>query len=149
MLRSLLVSASLLLTSAAFADETPMLVKTTGGGYMHPDFYRSTKCEIFVDKVVVTKSVAQSWQTREEKVLYTDRNALLQLSLKVEEASKAELVTEGPMIMDAPMTHWVAMHRGEEVLLKSVFSVLEGKPYETRKGEAAHSLVYLLDGLCD
>lgn len=129
-----------MLTTSAFGEA--LMTKTNLAGFQPADTIRTEKCEIFADKVVITKHYGVRMKTVEEKAveLVGPIEAIMQ-------ASQQEPVTKKPgRICDAPGTVIEANLDGETFLLfRSSDCGIEGL---RREGSATSILMDIMVAYC-
>lgn len=132
--------------SAAFAKE-PLIVKTNNSGYVHPDWVRSEKCEIFTDKVVLTRGFGGldtgRFVATEERVVNIT-SGIEQVVIN----AVAETLNEKPNgLCDGPSTRVTARQAtGEDAVLFATGGC--GSPQQTRDGAYSKMLQDLVDLYC-
>jgi hypothetical protein len=98
----LLVLIFLGLTSSwTWAQGEPFLVKVNGGGYIPEEWARSEKCEIYLDKAVLTLSFGKEVRLAREYALNFEGS--IQKVLKM--ATREQVFETPNNICDAPTTH--------------------------------------------
>ena len=125
-----LALTTMLASTSAFADRGgPIIVKTSGGGYTPPPWQNFEKCEVFSNKVVVTRSFAigEIVATEEHAVSLTGTS---NLSAVVEKAKKKHL---------KPVTTAFVMRlRLQLVRQKLILTTLVHRLYFLKAAAAAH-----------
>lgn len=146
------LSLALLVAAApAFAApyDGPLVVKTNGSGYVSPEYWQSEKCEVFLDKVVITKQfgIDEGFMATETRQLtLTDS-----IRTTITKAAAAQLTSKDNGLCDAPSTSVVAYKADASGNAKAVelFSTGGcGSPRLERQGGAAWALRKLVDSYC-
>ncbi len=142
------LSFGLFLVSAGFTAlfanaEGPLVTKSSGAGFTPPENGGGVQCDVYKDKVVITKVFGRS--TPSSFVLTEERKISLSKDLtSVVELAKAEKIEEKPnSLCDAPASSIVA---GTDLVLYSTGGC--GTPAKKRQGPASSKLVQLVNVFC-
>lgn len=135
------IIGGLLLSAASAQASTLLLIKSLGSGYVPEGFEMAKSCQVFDDKIVITRQLAgNTW--KEEKV-----NPLKDLSYVnqfMTSASRAEITRE-PMPTDIPRLVYFAVVDGKNVTLKIMIG---DRTFEENQAYESYPLVRILDELC-
>lgn len=134
--------------SAIAAPAKPLIVKSSGGGFVIPEFAGFEKCEIYQNRVVITHVFGTGGPTaaklvEERKITLTGDFA------KIIEVAKSEKVETKPnSLCDGPSTGISANPAlGESILLYSTGGC--GSPRKSREGLASNKLRAIADLYCE
>jgi hypothetical protein len=135
-----------LLTSLAFAQEGALITKTNATGYTLPEYVRFETCELFLDKLIITKTFGA-----EEDNTVTSRevrNVTISESIfKVLENAAAEALSKTEnFVCDGPSTSIKSSHAGTDAVLFETGGC--GTPRLERQGPAALILLDLITSYC-
>lgn len=142
----LLITVFLFPSLASARYYGPIIVKTNFSGYSPQEWSKSEKCEVYRDKIVITKSFGQNSLLKEERKIET--SGLFNL---VSAARNAEVNDEDNRMCDGPATHIKAVHilpndGTEDVLLYTTGGC--GAPQKARVGAQASHLIAIIDSYC-
>ncbi len=112
-------------------------MKSTSSGLVPPDFVRSESCEVYSDRVVVTRHYGPITLEETKRVTLTGDIAKV-----ISKASGEETTETGTSPCDGPTTFIAA---GDTVLY---FSGSCGSPTERREGPASEILRDIVDNYC-
>ena len=139
---------TMMVTAPAFAGYAgPLIVKTSGGGYMHPDWVRSEKCELYLDKVVITKNFGHEHAMKETRKIELSGD----LFSLIEQAATETVSLEDNYMCDGPSTgiYAVQILPTDETENLPLFSTGGcGSPTKTRVGVYSSKLVDMVSVYC-
>lgn len=139
---SILGTASV--SMAFVAEEKPLISKTSGGGFTMPEYFRSETCNVYADRVEITKWYGQ------ETGLKTLETRPLKLGGDIKEVLKkaaAEKINEKPNgLCDGPSSHVRVVVDDKDVVLYSTGGC--GSPRKAREGAASQILMDLVGTYC-
>ena len=118
--------------------EKPLVTKSSGAGFVMPDFARSEVCDVYADRVEITKSFG-SLTVTETKFQLIDGDVQSVIDLAAEEETQE---TEN-FLCDGPSTFIVA---GGDVVLYSTGGC--GSPKQQKNGPATQILIDLASTHC-
>lgn len=131
----------LLLSAASAQASTLLLIKSLGSGYVPEGFEMAKNCQIFDDKIQITRHLAgNTW--KEEKV--NPLQNLTYVNQFMVAASRAEITRE-PMPTDIPRMVYFAVVNGQDVTLKTMIG---DRTFEENQAYETYPLVRILDELC-
>jgi hypothetical protein len=132
-----LVAASI----SVAAEEKPYITKTSGGGYVHPDYTQWEKCEVYRDHVLVSKlygSGDTKTVSNEVRPVKFDGN----LSEVVKKAAAEKVVEKDNGLCDGPST----TIKAEDVVIFSTGGC--GSKRIAREGPFSRRLTLIVDNYC-
>ncbi len=137
LLISLMLSAS---TSFGFVEEKPLISKSSGSGFVPPEYQRSETCNVYTDRVVIAKTYGklQTSETRELKI--TDIQQILK------NAADEKVTETANGLCDGPVTQVNAFLGGNAVVLYTTGGC--GSPKKHRNGPHAAMLMELVGSFC-
>jgi len=135
-----------LAVNAFAADSKPLITKSSGGGFMMPEYAGFERCEVYADRVELTGgygfSVPTALQTQETRQFKITGD----IALVIKKATE-EQVTEKPnSLCDGPSTGIYAHLDGQEVLLYSTGGC--GSPEKSRNGGNSNKLKQIVNQFC-
>lgn len=139
--------AVLMTSFSVFADDNPVLVKTSGGGYMHPAYQSYETCRVFKDKILIEKHFGSA-QIGNDVVMTQVVPVSFQGNLEnmiVLAQSEPLQKTENGMC-DGPATVIMANLAQESVTLYSTGGC--GTDKEDRSGPNSSHLKKIIDAYC-
>ncbi len=141
-----IIFSSLILVSSAFAaPEKPFISKSSGGGYVMPDYLRFEKCDVYGDRVEITRVFGA-----QENGVKSIETRKLELVGKIKEIIKLagqEKISEKPNgLCDGPATVISASADGQDVGLFSTGGC--GTPRKLREGPNTKKLIDLVGAFC-
>ncbi|MDZ4662016.1 MAG: hypothetical protein SGJ18_10410 [Pseudomonadota bacterium] len=136
-----LVFLFVLAGATAFAEAEPLLAKYSGGGFTPPEWVRLEVCEVYSDRVVVTKTYGSgetAFELKEEKKISLSDG--IHVALKNALKEKVEEKENG--LCDAPVTH---IRFGAAVLFSTGAC---GTPRKDRVGPYSSALKDVVNTYC-
>lgn len=130
----------------ALAVASPLIVKSSGGGFVHPEFGGNVRCELYNNKVVITNQYGfqgpSAFSAKEVRSI-----ALSRPLQPIIDLAKTEAIEEKPNnLCDGPSTSVVASPDQDQVLLFTTGGC--GSPRKERTGRASSKLRALIDIYC-
>lgn len=137
-----IIATILVVGSFATSYGAALITKSSGGGFVMPEYGRTSHCEVFQDKVLISNKFGYGTTTSFDVV--EERKITLSKDLKkvIEIAKTEQLVEKVNMLCDAPTTSIVA---GDLLLFTSGGC---GSPRKERTGFASSKLVELVNLYC-
>lgn len=140
--------SAILANEALAIYEGPLLEKAQGPGFTREEDGKGSKCEVYADRLVITKYVGTLSAYEARKLTMKDLEGLEKL---INGASKGKIEGSNPGIADVPYTGYRAFKvlpndDVQEVFLHEKIGSQDGKTNTAR--EARH-LRNFLDQLCD
>lgn len=141
-MKSIIFLIAILAAPTVFANQVPLVIKESHSGHVAPAYVRMEKCELYLDKVDITRSFG----TGDDRVTLTEkrpvslsREAMLSVSL-----AKLEAVAETDnRLCDGPST---SIHFYDGQVLFSTGGC--GSPRKEREGPYSQRLRAILDTYC-
>lgn len=130
-----------LVSAPAFAAPAALVTKTNGSGHVHPDYYRSEKCEVFADRVVITRAYGMGVNGL-KTVETLNVSVAGDLKQVIANATAANVAEKENMLCDGPST---TISTGNTLLYSTGGC---GTPRKEREGAAARALRSLVDAHC-
>lgn len=143
-----LVLAILSMAQLTFAaDSKPILAKSSGGGFMMPEVAGGEVCELFRDKVIISRFYGRvaptALKTVEEKAIVLTGD----IQQVIEKAKAEELTSKPNNLCDGPATSIRANLNGTEEI--SLFSTGGcGSPRRSRDGIFSSKLKEIINVYC-
>jgi hypothetical protein len=129
----------------ALSVMAPFLLKVSGTGFVHPDWARSEKCEVFNDHVLMTRSYAR--ESLQYIFPYRSENAVLDL---IGKAMEEEVEQEPNYMCDGPATYIKATVQkdgvDQDLVLYSTGGC--GSPKIMRQGPNTSALIDIESTFC-
>jgi hypothetical protein len=139
---ALSVLSILAATSAFAANDQVLLSKTRSSGFVPVSMVNSSVCEVYADRIVVSKYVSQVSVTK-----------ITQIELKGDLAGQIAqaatgVITNTPAPTDGPITSWTAYQYLAGVK-SSVELKAEGSERYSNNSQSTNGLINLIDELCN
>lgn len=142
-----LMLACLVASSAFAAPAKPLLMKSSGGGFVPPDYARHEKCEVYSDRVVLTHRYGSGSDTALQLVETRTITLNGNVALVIEKAAAEAETTKPNNLCDGPGTGIVAYDKnGQDVSLFSTGGC--GSPQRSRDGVQSSKLKSIVDLFC-
>lgn len=136
-----------LVAAPAFAASKPLITKTSGGGFMMPEYAGYERCELYSDKVVITHQYGMVQPTGIKTVEERKVTVEGDLAQVIEKARAEKIATKPNNLCDGPSTSISAdSGQGEAVGLFSTGGC--GSPQRERQGVFSSKLVSIIDVYC-
>ena len=125
------------------------MIKSSGGGFVSPEYINSETCSLFTDRVVISKNFGSA---RGGNAMSFERTLPAKLSgdmVKILQLASAEKTTETPNgLCDGPATHIAAQIPGsaEPIVLYSTGGC--GNPKIQRQGANSRNLMTIINEFC-
>jgi hypothetical protein len=137
----------ILLSTCAFAADSGVLItKSSGGGFVMPEYAGGETCEVYANKVKITHTLGYGSPTSLQ--LVEERNITLTGDVKlIIEKAKAEQITETPnSLCDGPSTYIAAGEGNDPLQLFSTGGC--GSPQRQRNGVFSEKLRTIVNLYC-
>ncbi len=136
MKNTILFIAILFLAGIANAGDKAVLTKTYTSGFVPPELSQSERCEIFEDKIVITKASAGLTSVKKQKISLSG-----DIYSTISKAAQGEIVKDVETI-DAPTTEYTAL--GSSIRLQA-----KGSGEYRNTAPEAQTLVLFIDQNCN
>lgn len=147
-MQKVLLSLALLMSSGASAQAAgPILVKTSATGFVRPEWTRVETCELYQDKVVISRRFGQAHVITETKPLHIEGS----LSELAEKAAHEPLKEEPGMICDLPTTRVyavISLPQNATAQVPLFATGACGSPSQLREGGVTKLLRDMIDVYC-
>lgn len=133
---------------AVAAPQKPLISKSSGGGFMAPEYAGHERCEVYSDKVVITHEMGMVQATALKLTEERKINLSGDVKLVIEKAREEKVEEKDNFLCDGPSTSIVANVGNEEtgVLLYSTGGC--GSPRKERTGVYSSKLRQIADLYC-
>jgi len=138
---------ALSLSVSVFAAPKALISKTSGGGFMAPEYAGYERCDVYADKVVLTHQYGMVRETALQ--LVEERNIKLSgdVATVIEKARAEQETTKPNNLCDGPSTSITANPaQGEAVVLFSTGGC--GSPEHSRDGVYSSKLKNIVNVYC-
>ncbi len=134
-------------TSAFAGYNGPLMTKVTHSGFTAPEWAFSTKCEIYYNKIIITKS---NGATLNESVSMTQEVPIAMdgKPYSLINTASSGTIEQGPMLADAGQTTYTAFKILPNDAVERVDLLGKGSMNYTNKSPAARTLINFLDQVC-
>ena len=140
-----IISVLFIAPALTLAAESPILIKRSGGGHAPREYVRFETCEVFLDRVVISRQLgydAAGFEVKEERKISLTNGIHVAL-----QQARTEKLEEKPNNMcDAPTTSILLGSAEDALVLFS--SGACGNPRKERKGAASDKLRELVNFYC-
>jgi len=145
-IKSLIVFVVGFFAHLAVAQDLALVTKTNNTGFVMPEYARTEICEVFRNKVVITKKFGifseNSFTSKEVRRI----NLSPSIKNTLQVAATEPLLESGNFLCDAPSTSIASNVAGEKIILFSSGGC--GSPRLERQGGAAQMLKDLVAAYC-
>ncbi len=139
-MKTIMISLMVLIGSLAFADVKPLLTKSSGGGFTHPDYVRYEGCELYADRVVITKRYGSEsgFELKEERKITLSGD----IDVTIKKAFNEKIEEKENGLCDGPVT---SIRMGEQLLYTTGGC---GSPRKDRVGPFSLALKDVISTYC-
>lgn len=123
----------------------PFLIKSSGSGFVHPNWARSEKCEVFDSHILMTRTYAR--ESLEYIFPYKTESSIEEM---IENALQEKVVQEPNYLCDGPSTFVKAQFQKDGVERDLVLYSTGGcgSPKITRQGPFSSALIDIASTFC-